>query len=196
MQTRTPHPKTPEEWVTLMPNGQPTRGPKSPHARMYSHGRDFARRRAAFPVKEVSGGLYGAMAAATAQVAAAAPRCAWPARPARPARERCPLACAGVASGGEGGQWEAALQLPAVDGCLEAPQSRCVVHCTFEPPQLLLLRVGPGCQLTRQTHCRVSARAQFLIFSTSAIRISRASSRPRFFASARSVDRLLSGKLA
>ena len=74
--------------------------------------------------------LYGAMAAASAQVAAAAPRCAWPARPARPARERCPLACAGVASGGEGGQWEAALQLPAVDGCLEAPKS----HIALYPP--------------------------------------------------------------
>ena len=123
--------------------------------------------------KVVGARLYGAMAAASAQVAAAAPRCALPARPARPARERCPLACAGVASGGEGGQWEAALQLPAVDGCLEAPQSRCVVHCTFEPPQLLLLRVGPGCQLTRQTHCRVSARAQFLIFASSQIRIRR-----------------------
>ena len=79
-------------------------------------------------LKVVSGGLYGAMVPASAQVAAAAPRCAWPARPARPARERCPLACAGEASGGDGGQWEAAVQLPAVDGCLEAPKSRCVVH--------------------------------------------------------------------
>ena len=79
-------------------------------------------------VKVVGARLYGAMAAASAQVAAAAPRCALPARPARPARERCPLACAGVASGAEGGQWEAALQLPAVDGCLVAPKSRCMVH--------------------------------------------------------------------
>ena len=64
----------------------------------------------------VGGAFYRAMVAASAQVAAAAPRCAWPARPARPARQRCPLACAGEASGGDGGQWEAALQLPAVDG--------------------------------------------------------------------------------
>ena len=85
-------------------------------------------------LKVVGARLYGAMAAASAQVAAAAPRCALPARPARPARERCPLACAGVASGAEGGQWEAALQLPAVDGCLEAPKSRCVGHCNLEPP--------------------------------------------------------------
>ena len=146
--------------------------------------------------KVVGGSLARAMAAGHVQVAAAAPRCAWPARPARPARERCPLACAGVASRGDGGQWEAALQLPAVDGCLEAPKSRCAVHCTFEPPWLLRLRVGPGCRLTRQTHCRVSPRAQILIFATSQIRISRASSRPRSFASARCMDRFLSGNFA
>ena len=43
-------------------------------------------------LKVVGGALYRAMAAAGAQVAADAPRCAWPARPARAGRERFPLA--------------------------------------------------------------------------------------------------------
>ena len=68
--------------------------------------------------KVVGARLYERWLLPGAQVAAAAPRCGLQARLARPARERCPLACAGVTSGGEGGQSEAALQLPWSTGAL------------------------------------------------------------------------------
>ena len=70
------------------------------------------------PLKVVGARLYERWLLPGAQVAAAAPQCGLQARLARPARERCPLACAGVTSSGEGGQSEAALQLPWSTGAL------------------------------------------------------------------------------